>query len=90
MYSTCCNYCALGIEAFVDARVNKGILWFDFLSVKGLKSYILMSTVGADHPLNGPSLPMMMFSENLRYNTKGVSKYLPRIISYLLLVDLAT
>ena len=46
--------------------------------------------MGADNPLNGPSPPMMMFSENLRYNTKEVSKYLPRIISYLLLVDLAT
>ena len=61
-----------------------------FLSVKGLKLYVLTSNMGAEHPLNGPSPHMMMFLENLISNPKAVSKYLPRIISYLLLMDLAT
>ena len=68
----------------------KGSSGLTLLSVKVLKSYVLTSTIGADHPLNGPSPPNMMFSENLRYNPKEVSKYLPGIIPYLLLVDLAT
>ena len=60
------------------------------LYIKSLKSYVMMSTIGADHPMNFPSPPKIMFSKNLRYNPKEVSKSLPRIISYLLLVDLAT
>ena len=60
------------------------------LYVKGLKLYVLTSAIGAYHSLNGPSPPKMMFQENLRSNPKAVRKYLPRIISYLLLVDLAT
>ena len=60
------------------------------LYVRGLKSYVLTSTIGADHPLNGPSPTKTMFSENLRCNSKAVSKSLPRIILYLLLVDLDT
>ena len=61
-----------------------------FFSVKSLNSYVLTSNMGAEHPLNGPSPPMMMFSENLIFNPKVVIKYLSMIISYLLLVDLAT
>ena len=60
------------------------------LSVKVLKSYVLTSTIGADHPLNDPSPPKIIFSETLRSNPKAVSKSLPRIILYLLLVDLST
>ena len=61
----------------------------NLLSVKSLKPNVLMSTLGADNPLNGPLPPKRMFSENLRYNNKAVSQSLPRIISYLLLVDLS-
>ena len=60
------------------------------LSVKVLKSYVLTSTIGAEHTLYGPSPPKMMFSNFLRSNPEAVSKYLPRIILYLLLADLAT
>ena len=35
------------------------------LSVKGLKSYAMTPTICPDHPLNGPSPPNMMSSENL-------------------------
>ena len=61
-----------------------------FFYVKGLKSYVMTSILCADHPLNVSSPPKMMFSENLRSNPKAVNKSLPSIISYLLLVDLAT
>ena len=60
------------------------------LSVKGLNSYVLTSNIGAEYPLNGPSPPEIIFSETLRSNPKAVSKSLPRIILYLLLVDLST
>ena len=59
------------------------------LSVKDLKSYVMTFTIVAENPLNGPSPSKIMFSENLRSNPKAVIKYLPKIISYLLLVDLA-
>ena len=59
-------------------------------SVKGLNSYVLTSIIGAEHPLNGPSPLKMISSENLISNLKLLSKSLPRIIPYLLLVDLAT
>ena len=59
-------------------------------SVKVLNSYVMISTIGADHPLNCPSTPNMIFSKNLRYNPKSVSKSLPRIILYLLLANLST
>ena len=58
------------------------------LFVKDLEAYVLTSNIGADHPLNDTSPPKVMFSENLRFNNKAVGKYLPRIILYLLLVDL--
>ena len=42
-----------------------GYSGLNLFSVKGLKSYVLTSTIVADHPLNGPSSPKMMFLENL-------------------------
>ena len=73
--------------AYTLIKDSSGLTLF---SVKGLNSYVLTSTIGADHLLNGPSPLKMMLSENLIFNPKAVSKYLPRIIPYLLLVDLAT
>ena len=45
--------------------------------------------MGAEHPLYGPYPPSMTFSENLRFSTSAVSSSLPRIISYIPLVDLS-
>ena len=75
------------LSAYVLIKYSSGLT---FVFVKCLKSYVIMSNICSDHPLNGPSLHMMMFLENLRSNLKAVSKYLPRIIFYLLLVDLST
>ena len=61
-HSTCC---AFGLDAFFDIRVNKGFSGSTFFSVKGLKLCMLIFIMGAEHPLNGPSPPMMIFSENL-------------------------
>ena len=49
-----------------------------------------MSTIGAEHPLCGPSLPCMVFSENFRSSPSVVSSSLPSIISYLPVVDSST
>ena len=43
--------------------------------------------MGDKHPLYGPSTPIMTFSEKLRSSPSAVIRYLPRIISYLPLVD---
>ena len=48
---------------------------------------MLTLTIGVDHPLYGPYLPMMTLSENLRSVPNTVSRSLLRIISYILLVD---
>ena len=60
------------------------------LSVKDLKSYLLNSAIVYKHPSCGPSPLMLRFSENFRSSPGAVSKYLPIIISYLLLVLLST
>ena len=60
------------------------------LSVNGINSYVLTSNIGDELSLNGSSPPKMTFLENLRSNPIAPSKSLPMIISYLLLVDLAT
>ena len=72
------------------AQLIKDYSGLTLLSIKGLKSYVLTSTIGADHPLNVPSPPNMMISENLTSNPKAVSNSLPSIILYLPLVDLYT
>ena len=46
--------------------------------------------MGDDHPLYGPSPPIMTFLENLRSSPNVVIGSLPRIISYLPLVDSST
>ena len=57
------------------------------LSVIYLKSSLLTSTMGDEHPLYGPSLPSMTFSEHLRSSPSAVSRSIPRIIFYLPVVD---
>ena len=49
-----------------------------------------MSTMGDKHPLYFPFPPIMAFSENLRSSHSVVSRSLPRIVSYLPLVDSST
>ena len=75
---------------FSNYALIKDSYGLNLLSVNGLESYVLTSTIGAENHLNGPSPPKMMFSENLRSNPKLVSKYLTGIILYLILVALAT
>ena len=46
--------------------------------------------MGSKHPSYVPSPPIMMFPENLISSPSAVNRSLPRIISYLLLVELST
>ena len=87
----------LGVKLIVpsDSRNSstyaliKGYSGLTLFSIKGLKLCVLKYTIGAEHPLNVPLPPNMMFSDNFISNPKVVSKYLPRIISYILFLDLA-
>ena len=80
------TYCVLGFEAFVNLRINKGFFRFNYIYVKDLKSELLKSTIGAKHPSCVPSPLIMIFLENFIYSPSAVGGYLPRIVSYLLLV----
>ena len=51
---------------------------------------MLTSTIFDEHPFYGPSPPIITFSENLRSSPSAVIMSLPKIISYILLVDLST
>ena len=57
------------------------------LSVIDVKLQLLKSTIGPEHPLYGPSPPIMTLSEHLIYIPNAVSRSQPRIISYLPPVD---
>ena len=65
-------------------------LVFIILTVKGLKLYSVTSSIVAEHPACGPSLPIMTCLEKLKPSPRAVSISIPRIISYILLVDLST
>ena len=60
------------------------------LSVIDSKSWLLTSAMCVDHPPYVPSPPIMMLSENLISSPNAVSRFLPRIILYLPLVNFLT
>ena len=55
-----------------------------------LKSESVTPTICSEHPFYGLSPPNMMCLENLSSSPSSISRYLPRIISYLLLVESST
>ena len=73
------------MSAFV--KNSSGVIFPVF---KYLNPYVTISTIGFVYPSKVPSSTSMTLSENFKFNTKAVKRYLPKTMSYMPLAESST